>query len=188
MSNPISQRTARIQQATQTVFEFLTASTFARRGDEPGVSNFAIGNPHDMPLPGFVSALQQSIVPQNKDWFAYKMNEAASQATVVESLKSWRGVTFEPEDIFMTNGAFAALSVTLSTITDPGDEVIFISPPWFFYEALIVSYGAVPVRVKVNPTTLGKLDHNRGVVLDRISTRGTGRVGLDRVLGVLGVL
>jgi aspartate aminotransferase len=53
----------------------------------------------------------------------------------------------------MTNGAFAALSVALNALTDPGDEVIFISPPWFFYEALIVAVGAVPVRVKVNMQT-----------------------------------
>ena len=39
------------------------------------------------------------------------------------------------------------VSVTLSAVTDPGDEVIFISPPWFFYEALIAGLGDVPVRV-----------------------------------------
>ena len=30
---------------------------------------------------------------------------------------------------------------------DVGDEVIFVSPPWFFYETLIVAAGATPVRV-----------------------------------------
>ncbi|HET9496395.1 MAG TPA: aminotransferase class I/II-fold pyridoxal phosphate-dependent enzyme, partial [Chloroflexia bacterium] len=34
-----------------------------------------------------------------------------------------------------------------------GDEVIYISPPWFFYEALILTYGARPVRVKIDPAT-----------------------------------
>ena len=155
MSNPISQRTVRIQQAMQPFLDFFLGSTFAQRQNDPTINNFAIGNPHEMPLPGFVNALQQQITPQNKDWFAYKMSEPDSQATIVKSLKTWRGVTFEPDDIFLTNGAFAALAVTLATITDPGDEVIFISPPWFFYEGLITSYGAIPVRVKVNPTTLG---------------------------------
>jgi aspartate aminotransferase len=45
--------------------------------------------------------------------------------------------------------------VALTVVTDPGDEVIFISPPWFFYEVLIVSAGAVPVRVKIQ---LGPID------------------------------
>lgn len=154
MSHPISQRTARVQQATQAFFEFLTASTFARRGNEPDVSNFVFGNPNEMPLSGFVNALQQWSAPQDKDWFAYKMNEPASQAAVVASLQEWRGVTYDPADIFLTNGAFAAIAVVISTITDPGDEVIFISPPWFFYEGIINTFSAVPVPVKVNPSTL----------------------------------
>lgn len=53
----------------------------------------------------------------------------------------------------MTNGGFAAIAVALGAIVDTGDEVIFISPPWFFYEALIVSVGGRPVRVRVNPDT-----------------------------------
>jgi aspartate aminotransferase len=130
-------------------------SPFAARQNDPTIANFVFGNPHEMPLSGFVDALQQGIKPENKDWFAYKMNEADSQTIVAESLKLWRGVTFDPHDIFMTNGGFSAISVTLSTLTDPGDEVIFISPPWFFYEGIIVSHGAIPVRVKVHPRTLG---------------------------------
>ncbi|MBI1282378.1 MAG: aminotransferase class I/II-fold pyridoxal phosphate-dependent enzyme [Anaerolineaceae bacterium] len=155
MSQPISQRTNRIQQAIAPFFEFFTASTFARRESEPNINNFVFGNPHEMPLTGFVNALQQQLTPQNKDWFAYKMNEASSQEVVSASLKARRGVTFNSRDIFMTNGGFAAISLSISVLTDPGDEVIFISPPWFFYEGIIVNHGAVPVRVKVHPKTLG---------------------------------
>src|SRR5262249_13180252 len=55
------------------------------------------------------------------------------------------------DDVLMTTGAFAGLSVTLKTLIDPGDEVIFVSPPWFFYEALIAAEGGVPVRVRMRP-------------------------------------
>ncbi len=47
----------------------------------------------------------------------------------------------------MTNGGFAAIAVTLRAIVEPGDEVIFLSPPWFFYELLIVAAGGTAVRV-----------------------------------------
>jgi len=155
MSHAISQRSTRVQQAITPFFEFFTTSTFARREGDPNTNNFVFGNPHEMPLPGFVNALQQQLMPQNKDWFAYKMNEASSQEVVVAGLKARRGVSFNPQDIFMTNGSFAAISLSISVLTDPGDEVIFISPPWFFYEGIIVNHGAVPVRVKVHPKTLG---------------------------------
>ena len=49
----------------------------------------------------------------------------------------------------MTNGGFAAIAVALRTLLEPGDEAIFLSPPWFFYELLILAADGVPVRVKL---------------------------------------
>jgi len=39
----------------------------------------------------------------------------------------------------------------LNVVVDPGDEVIFISPPWFFYEALILGAHGRPVKIRVRP-------------------------------------
>jgi aspartate aminotransferase len=144
---------ARTQAAMKTAFTFLTQSTWATRTGDPTICDFVVGNPHDMPLPEFSAALGRWSVPQNKDWFAYKMSEPASRAVVAASLRARRGLPFADEDIFMTNGANAALAVVLGALVDPGDEVIFISPPWFFYEALIVANGATPVRVRCDLAT-----------------------------------
>lgn len=152
--NVYSHRIRRIQELIKPVSDFITDSTWAQRAGDPDVCDFALGNPHEQALPAFVSALQRWSVPQNKDWFAYKGNEPEAQAVIADGLRARRNVPFSPNDIFMTNGSFAALSVALTTITDPGDEVIFISPPWFFYEALIAAAGATPVRVKCTPETL----------------------------------
>jgi aspartate aminotransferase len=38
-----------------------------------------------------------------------------------------------------------------ASITEPGDEVIYLSPPWFFYELLIVAADAIPVRLNLAP-------------------------------------
>jgi aspartate aminotransferase len=81
------------------------------------------------------------------------MNEPQSQEVVAESLRQRSGSDYQPEDIFMTTGAFAALAICLTAVVDPGDEVIFLSPPWFFYESLILGAGGVPVRVKVDRQT-----------------------------------
>jgi aspartate aminotransferase len=45
------------------------------------------------------------------------------------------------------------MAAVLRALCDPGDEVIFVSPPWFFYETLIVSAGARPVRVLADRET-----------------------------------
>jgi len=58
---------------------------------------------------------------------------------------------WDPADVAMTNGGFAAIAVAFRTILEPGDEVVFLSPPWFFYELLILAAGGVPVRVPLAP-------------------------------------
>jgi len=148
----VSRRIAAIHAATP-VLEFLTASSQARRQNEPGVANFLYGNPQELPLPGFVEALRHWSVPQDKDWFAYKFNDPKAQAVVATVLRERRNVPFDPDDIFLTNGATGGLSVALGAVLDPGDEVVFISPPWFFYEAFIVGSGGLPVRAQIDPAT-----------------------------------
>jgi aspartate aminotransferase len=115
---------------------------FDRLNREPDVANFAVGNPQEMPLAGYVEALQRQVVPQDKDWFAYKLSEPASQRTVAATLSARTGLDWDPDDVAMTNGGFAALAVALRTLVQPGDEVVFVSPPWFFYEILVLMAGA----------------------------------------------
>jgi aspartate aminotransferase len=117
------------------------------RNAEPGVANFAVGNPQEMPIPAYVDALTRWLPPQDKDWFAYKLSEPKSRATVARTLAGLTGLDWDPDDVFMTNGGFAALATTFRAIVEPGDEVVFLSPPWFFYEILILAAGGVPVRL-----------------------------------------
>lgn len=124
---------------------------FEQLNTQPDVANFAVGNPQEMPLPAYVEALQRHVVPQDKDWFAYKLSEPASQRTVAGSLSAQTGMAWDPDDVAMTNGGFAALAVSLRTLVRPGDEVLFLSPPWFFYEMLILVAGGEPVRLTLEP-------------------------------------
>jgi aspartate aminotransferase len=149
----ISRRIAGMFTTVGPVVQFFTTSTWARRQDEAGIADFVVGNPHEMPLPAFADTLAHWSKPQHKSWFAYVMDHPDAQALVAQTLRQRYGLPFENDDIAMTNGAFAAIAVALGAIIDPGDEVIFISPPWFFYEALIVASGATPVRVKIQPET-----------------------------------
>ena len=126
---------------------------FDRLNRQPDVANFAVGNPQEMPLVGYVEALERHVVPQDKDWFAYKLSEPASQRTVAATLSARTGLDWDPDDVAMTNGGFAAIAVALRTLVQPGDEVVFVSPPWFFYEILVLTAGGEPVRVKLDPPT-----------------------------------
>jgi aspartate aminotransferase len=151
MSQPIAEHIQLVADASMPFLRFALGPLYTRYALDPTVSNFAVGNPHEMPVAGFAEALQKWSVPQDKDWFAYKLSEPDAQRIVANSLKSWRGVAFQSNDIFMTTGAFSALAVVLGAVLDRDDQVIFNSPPWFFYESLILSRHAQPVRVRVKP-------------------------------------
>jgi len=142
--------TSELRDSITPFLDFFSGPIWARNG-QPGVDNFAVGNPQEMPLSGYVDALRANIEPQSPDWFAYKMSEPRSQAAVARSLTERTGLSWNPADVAMTNGGFGALAVAFRAIVEPGDEVVFLSPPWFFYELLIRAVGGVPVRVSLAP-------------------------------------
>jgi len=151
MNHPMSGRAAALAAATRPFLRFFTESPYAKKAGTPGVNDFAVGNPHELALPGVVQALQRWATPQDERWFAYKISEPRSQEIVAKSLREWRGIGFAPEDVAMTNAGFGALTAGLKVLTMPGDEVIFSLPPWFFYEVLCVEAGLTPVKVHVRP-------------------------------------
>jgi aspartate aminotransferase len=134
----------------------------------PGVSNFMFGNPHDMAPQRYVDALVAGSTPTSPDHFAYQMNEQGSVGVVAASLAERFGMPFAPEDVAMTNGNFSGLSICLHLAAGPGDEVVYVSPPWFFYETLILEAGATPVRVLADPSSW---DLDLPVIADAIGPR-----------------
>ncbi|QCB96581.1 aminotransferase class I/II-fold pyridoxal phosphate-dependent enzyme [Arthrobacter sp. PAMC25564] len=132
---------------------FLRDSVYAWRQNEPDICDFAFGNPHEMPQAAYVEALSDALAPRNEQWFAYKTNEPEAQAAAAASLQRLLGLPFEPADIHLTTGGFTAIPLALKAVADPGDEVIFTLPPWFFYEPLLLEAGLVPVKIRCDAET-----------------------------------
>lgn len=141
----------RILSFEDSLLRFFTESAWSTHDPtDPERADFVAGNPQELVQPAFVDSIQRWAVPQDEQWYAYKFNEPYAQETAASGLRERRGVPFEAADIFLTDGAFAGLLLCIRTVADPGEEVLFLSPPWFFYEALIVGGGAEPVKVRVD--------------------------------------
>ena len=135
------------------IAKFSQQATYMSRKNDPGSLDFSLGDAHEMPSPEFVAALQRWAVPQNQGWYGYKGNLSESQTTVSNALKEKRGLVFDPEDIFMTNGTVVGLAICLQILAGEGDEVIINLPPWLGYRRMIHISGATPVGVSVKPET-----------------------------------
>ncbi|HYZ35223.1 MAG TPA: aminotransferase class I/II-fold pyridoxal phosphate-dependent enzyme [Pseudonocardiaceae bacterium] len=145
----IARRAVAVQQALHSYFDTVVHSP--PQSGRPFIADFMSGDPHELPPQGFVEALRQRSIPTSRDWFAYCFTHEPARQAAATSLTAELGAAFAAEDIFLTRGAGGAIALALLTVVDPGDEVVFLSPPWFFYEAMIVSSGATPVRVRLQP-------------------------------------
>jgi aspartate aminotransferase len=129
--------------------DFYFSSRYAQHRNDPDICDFSFGNPHDMPLGGLVSAIRECAVPQGKDWFAYKTSEQEPQAFVAERVGRELGLAFEPADIALTTGAFAAIMVAFRLVLDAGDEAVISEPAWFCYEPMLLAADVVPRKVRL---------------------------------------
>jgi len=146
MSLTAARRTDALRASIAPFLEFFNGA-YAELEPDPDVANFAVGNPHDIAMPQYVDAVKRHLEPLDKDWFGYKMSEPNAQRTVAATMSGLTGLEWDPLDVQMTNGGFAAIAVSMRTLLEPGDEAVFLSPPWFFYEQLILAANGVPVRV-----------------------------------------
>ena len=147
----ISSRIRAADAAFAPIKDFYFTSRYGERRSEPGISDFTFGNPHEMPLPEIVASIRERARPLDKNWFAYKTSEEDPQAFLAERVGRELALDFEPGDIALTAGAFAAIMVAFHQILDAGDEAIFSEPAWFCYEPMLLAANAVPRKIALQP-------------------------------------
>ena len=178
------------------IFDFLAQYESWMADRKPGDCDFALGNPQTLPLEGFVSALRDAAVPLDPSWYAYRTSQPSARAVVREALSRWTGRSYAAEDIVLTNGATGALMVTLNALLAAGDEVIYPTPPWFFYESMILNSGGRPVPVPVQADTFeldpdaiaSAITPRTRLVIVNSPNNPTGKVYAAETLGRLGAV
>jgi aspartate aminotransferase len=150
--SPLSSRTQKATAAAMGVFRFLM-----RQPDltHPDACDFLAGNPQELAMPEYIRSIQRALEPDSPSYYAYGPPWRGAVESVAAALSERLGLDLDPDDVFLTRGAASGLFLALRTVVDPGDEVVAFSPPWFFYEAMIVGESAQMVRV---PLTEEKFD------------------------------
>jgi aspartate aminotransferase len=86
------------------------------------------------------------------------------------------GVTYEPSQLVVTNGAKEALSLAFTATCDPGDEVVLPCPSWVSYQPMVEVAGLVPVSAPTDADHGFKLTAES---LDGVCTERTRAVMLN---------
>ena len=69
---------------------------------------------------------------------------------IIEKLKKDNNISYNRENIIVSNGAKHSLFNAFTTILNPGDEVIIPQPYWVSYGEMVILCGGVPVYVQTS--------------------------------------
>ena len=131
-------------------FEY--GNTLAAKIGRENVFDYSLGNPSTPPPPW----VRQTLAALNADGNSVALHGYTSAAgapqvrrTIATDLRTRFGANCDAQDIFMTCGAAASLTVSLHALCNLGDEVIVFAP--FFPEYRVFVEGAGAKLISVPP-------------------------------------
>lgn len=98
---------------------------------------------------------------------------AALREALADKLAADNALPVGPDEVMMTAGACNALSATMLSIVDPGDEVIIISPYWPFFRGMVRLADGREVEAPLYTTLYDEPDLDIIAYLDRFVTDKT---------------
>jgi aspartate aminotransferase len=124
------------------------------------VVSFAAGEP-DFDTPEHIRAAAIEAVHAGHTRYTEVSGVAPLREAIAAKLARENGVTYEPREIVVSNGAKHAIWNALFTLLEPGDEVLCPVPYWVTFPEIVRLIGATPVpvppaagRYKVTPVEL----------------------------------
>jgi aspartate aminotransferase len=130
-----------------------------KRKAEIGAENvfdFSIGNP-SVPSPDVVNETLMGLLRERDavslHGYTSAQGDADVRRAIADYVASMHGATVDPNLIYLTVGAAASLTVSLTALLEAGDEVILLAPFFPEYRVFVERTGAVAVPVLCNTKT-----------------------------------
>lgn len=121
---------------------------------EENVFDFSLGNP-SIPAPVSVNAAILDLTEKTDSvalhGYTSAQGDLGVRKAVAESIVKRFGVPACADDLYMTCGAAASLTITLKSICEAGDEVVVLAPFFPEYSVFIENAGAKKVIVNTLP-------------------------------------
>lgn len=114
--------------------------------DGMDVIGFGAGEP-DFLTPQYVVDAAIKALNEGKTKYTPTPGILELRKTICEKLYNDNGISYQPSQIVVSNGAKHSLFNVMQAICNPGDEVILQCPYWVSYFELIKAADAVPVLV-----------------------------------------
>jgi aminotransferase len=124
----------------------------------PDVISLGVGEP-DFDTPRVIVEAGVESLRSGRTHYTSNYGTIELREAIAANLQRRYDVSYDPAtEIVVTVGASEALSVTLSAIIDPGDEVVVAEPTYVAYVPDIIFSGGTPVFVPCRPDDGWQLD------------------------------
>ncbi len=100
------------------------------------VINLSVGEP-DFFTPEHIKEAAKEAVDQNFTFYTPVPGYLSLRQAVADKLSRENGLSFEPSQIIVSNGAKQALCNTILSLVNPEDEVIIPTPAWVSYVEMV---------------------------------------------------
>lgn len=111
------------------------------------VLSFAVGEP-DFPTPDNIVAAAKRALDEGHTKYTAASGLPELKQAICDATKRDLGLTYQPSQVIVSNGAKHSLFNIAQTLVQPGDEVIIFSPYWVTYPDQIGFCEGRPVVIK----------------------------------------
>lgn len=127
------------------------------------VINLSVGEPDfDTPEP-----IKQYAIKAIKEGFNKYTDEQGIfelRKEIARKLQEDNGLSYDPSQIVVSNGAKHSLFNLFLAITEPGDEIIIPAPYWVSYPAMVNIAGGIPVFCRWNNNFKIDIEHLKSLI------------------------
>ncbi|MBN2281563.1 MAG: pyridoxal phosphate-dependent aminotransferase [Candidatus Marinimicrobia bacterium] len=128
------------------------------------VINFGVGEP-DFNTPEYIKEAAKKAIDENFTRYTVGAGIPELRKAIIKKLKTDNNLDYGMDEIIVTPGAKAAIETLLTTICNPGDQVIIPTPYWVSYPAQVELANGESVyfetemseNFKINPVRLEQL-------------------------------
>jgi len=127
----------------------IAAAAKARELRSQGVDvlEFTLGEP-DFITPKHIREAAVAAMESGQTHYTAATGIVELKEAICAAFQRDHGVTWQPGEVTVSNGAKHCLHNVLTAVCDPGDEVIIPTPYWVSYSALVKLVGAIPVLIE----------------------------------------
>lgn len=162
---------SRIRQVTPSMTLAISAKAKAMKKDGLDVFSFSAGEP-DFDTPAHICAAAKKAIDDGKTRYGPASGEPALRDAIAQKLNTDNNLSYQRENIIVTNGGKHSLYNLMMAMIEPGDEVIIPSPYWVSYPEMVKLAGGTPV---ILPTTA---ESNYKITPEQLKQAVTPKTGL----------